>query len=131
MTERQLDDRPIEFPTTNERLAPRDRRRFFAAENAPVLLGPTSSALIAYEDGVEHSRYEHPSGSVGGEGLFVANPDDPSDDAGWVLTYRHYADTTELVVFTAADLSVGPIAEVEIPHRVPFGFHAKWHQISS
>jgi carotenoid cleavage dioxygenase len=33
---------------------------------------------------------------------------------------------SECWVFSARDIASGPIAKVELPVRVPLGFHAKW-----
>jgi carotenoid cleavage dioxygenase len=33
---------------------------------------------------------------------------------------------TELVILGAGDVAAGPVARVEIPARVPYGFHATW-----
>ncbi len=30
------------------------------------------------------------------------------------------------LVFDATDITPGPVARVELPQRVPFGFHASW-----
>ena len=51
----------------------------------------------------------------------------PADD-GWVLTYVYDAATegSELVVLDASAIDGGPLATVELPGRVPHGFHAAW-----
>ena len=41
------------------------------------------------------------------------------------LTIVALASAT-LTLTAAADLTVGPIACAELPHRVPFGFHGNW-----
>lgn len=64
-----------------------------------------------------------------GEPLFVVgDPADDADDAGWLLTFVHddAADETVLAVLDASDVSAGPVAEVVMPQRVPYGFHATW-----
>ena len=33
---------------------------------------------------------------------------------------------SELQIFSAKDIMLGPIARIKIPHRVPVGFHAWW-----
>jgi carotenoid cleavage dioxygenase len=56
------------------------------------------------------------------------DPDDPADDAGWVLSFVHDDATgqTVLAVLDATDVAAGPVAEVVMPRRVPYGFHATW-----
>ena len=50
------------------------------------------------------------------------------EDAGYLLTYVHdeATDKSELVVIDATEVADGPIAQVELPARVPYGFHAAW-----
>jgi carotenoid cleavage dioxygenase len=33
---------------------------------------------------------------------------------------------SEVVILDARDIAAGPIARVQIPQRVPVGFHANW-----
>ncbi|MGB8861247.1 MAG: carotenoid oxygenase family protein [Ilumatobacteraceae bacterium] len=53
---------------------------------------------------------------------------DLADDAGWLLSFVHddAAGETVLAVLDATDVAAGPIAEVVMPQRVPYGFHATW-----
>ena len=61
-----------------------------------------------------------------GEALFV--PAGPGEGEGYVLSYvyDHVRDSSVLAVFEADRVGDGPIAEVEMPRRVPFGFHGFW-----
>jgi carotenoid cleavage dioxygenase-like enzyme len=63
------------------------------------------------------------------EPLFVpGDPNDLADDAGWLLSFVHDDATGEsvLAVLDATAVSAGPVAEVVIPQRVPYGFHGTW-----
>jgi carotenoid cleavage dioxygenase len=62
----------------------------------------------------------------GNEFLFV--PDGPAEDDGHLLTYVHDdgRDAADLVVLDARDVAAGPVATVQLPTRVPYGFHAAW-----
>lgn len=60
--------------------------------------------------------------------MFVpAAPSSPEGD-GWILTYvwDRTTDRSALAVFDAQSVRQGPIARVELPVRVPFGFHGLW-----
>jgi carotenoid cleavage dioxygenase len=62
----------------------------------------------------------------GNEFLFV--PDGPGEDDGHLLAYVHddARDAADLVVLDARDVAAGPVATVQLPTRVPYGFHAAW-----
>jgi len=63
-------------------------------------------------------------GRNGGEWLFV--PGGPGEGEGWVLAfvYDRATDRSDLVVLDAQHVSRGPVAQVHLPVRVPYGFHA-------
>ena len=42
------------------------------------------------------------------------------------LLYRGAESRSDLAVFDAENLSDGPLALANLPHRVPFGFHGNW-----
>ena len=52
-----------------------------------------------------------PTGAAEGEGYAMAFVFDPS------------ANTSSLVVLDAQDVASGPVAEIPLPVRVPYGFH--------
>ena len=63
------------------------------------------------------------------EPLFIpGDPTDLADDAGWLCSFVHDDATGEsvLAVFDATAVAAGPVAEVVMPQRVPYGFHATW-----
>jgi len=69
-------------------------------------------------------RWSPGPGRNGGEWLFVAGG--PGEGEGWVLAfvYDHATDRSDLVVLDALHVARGPVAEVHLPVRVPYGFHA-------
>jgi carotenoid cleavage dioxygenase-like enzyme len=40
--------------------------------------------------------------------------------------YNSRTNTSTLGIFEALDHTRGPIAEIELGHRVPYGFHGTW-----
>ena len=64
------------------------------------------------------------------EALFVAETESSAEGEGWLLTYAwdRTIDRSELVILDATDLASGPVASIELPQRVPFGFHAAFHR---
>lgn len=124
--EQHLDDRPCEFPRIDDRLAGSPVR------HAHVTNGAASSAearsLIRYDlhAGTSESHVFAP-GRTPGEAVFVPADDEPGSD-GWLLTYVYDAiqERSDLVIIDTADLSGPPVAVIELPARVPYGFHGNW-----
>lgn len=67
-------------------------------------------------------------GTFPSEPQFVPRPGASREDDGWVLhlLYRAATHTSALVVRDARDLAAQPVAEVELPHHVPYVFHGAW-----
>jgi carotenoid cleavage dioxygenase-like enzyme len=60
--------------------------------------------------------------------VFVARAPDAAEGDGWLLAtiWRGAENRSDLAIFNATDIESGPIALVELSHRVPFGFHGNW-----
>ncbi|MGT2491231.1 carotenoid oxygenase family protein [Cupriavidus basilensis] len=71
-----------------------------------------------------------PQGDAISEPVFVprVRPDSAEGD-GWLLAtvYRGAQARSDLVVLDAGAVADGPVATVQLSHRVPFGFHGNWH----
>jgi carotenoid cleavage dioxygenase-like enzyme len=126
--EERLDDRGQEFPRVDERLVGRPHRYGYAVSVGAKVLSP-NPALIRHdlESGTKLTR-EFPSDAVVGEAVFVPRADDAGEDDGWLLTlvYSGATDTSALHILNADDLTGEPQAVVELPQRVPVGFHGNW-----
>ena len=124
VTERQLDDRAVEFPRIDDRLATLPARY-------AVSVG--DGRLVRYDlttgDAVEHAfgTVESPGGP--GEAVFVPSTAVPADESsGWYIGYVYdpARDGSDLVIIDASDFAAQPVARIKLPHRVPFGFHGNW-----
>ncbi len=118
-----------EFPRIDERLFGSAHRYGYT-----VGIGNDSDGAI----GVENTLYRHDattgtstsrtfgSGSTVGEFVFVPNAPDAAEDDGVLMGFSHDAasDTSRLEVVDAATLE--PVAAVQLPVRVPVGFHGNW-----
>jgi hypothetical protein len=51
-----------------------------------------------------------------------------SELSGWYLSYVYdpVRDGSDLVVIDASDFRGKPVARVQLPQRVPYGFHGNW-----
>ena len=126
VSERQLDDRSVEFPRIDDRLTGREARY-------AVSVG--TNKLVRYDlstgGAVEHKfgTAESPGGP--GEAVFVPSTSGPADEAnGWYLGYVYdpAGDGSDLVILDASDFAGKPVARIKLPHRVPYGFHGNWIQ---
>ena len=123
--ERQLDDRGVEFPRVDDRLAG-------TAARYSVAVG--SGALVRYDlqgdTAIEH-RFDsgrHGSPGAPGEAVFAPAAGQPDELSGWYLTYVYDAETdsSDLVIIDASDFAADPVARIRMPRRVPHGFHGNW-----
>jgi carotenoid cleavage dioxygenase-like enzyme len=120
VTEQQLDDRTVDFPRIDDRLAGLPARYAVSVGH---------NRLVRY-DLVAGSAVEHDFGIGGpGEAVFVPSTNGPQgEDNGWYLGYLYdpQRDGSDLVILDAADFSGKPVARIHLPQRVPYGFHGNW-----
>jgi carotenoid cleavage dioxygenase-like enzyme len=120
VTECQLDDRAVEFPRIDDRLATLPARY-------AVSVG--DGRLVRYDlttgDAVEHA---FGSAQSPGEAVFVPGSGTADESNGWYIGYVYdpARDGSDLVIIDASDFATQPVARIKLPHRVPFGFHGNW-----
>jgi carotenoid cleavage dioxygenase len=122
--ERQLDDRAVEFPRIDDRLATLPARY-------AVSVG--DGCLVRYDlttgDAVEHAFGTVKSPGGPGEAVFVPSTAGPADESsGWYIGYVYdpTRDGSDLVIIDASDFAAQPVARIKLPQRVPYGFHGNW-----
>jgi carotenoid cleavage dioxygenase len=122
-----VEDISGEFPRIDDRRAGlRNRHGWYAGAN-PANGGDDLNGIV-HRDGDAGRRNIHwlPDGDITSEPVFAARGEVEGD--GWVLAvvWRARSGTSELLVFEARDVERGPVATVELPQRVPFGFHGNF-----
>jgi carotenoid cleavage dioxygenase len=128
--ESQLDDHAQEFPRIDDRYKGSAHRYGFAAALRPddpaALAGP---GLLRHDlrDGRTDVHVYGP-GREAGEAVFVPRADDAAEADGWLLTpvYDAATDRTDVVVVDTQDFTGPPVATIQLPTRVPHGFHSTW-----
>lgn len=127
ITEDPLSDRPQEFPRVSDAVVGR-RHRYGYGIGGDV---GSMSALLKHD--VERGTTEawEPGAPWAlSEAVFVARSgaDPGTEDDGWLMLYAHdrTTATSSFVVLAAQDVAAGPVARVELPQRVPAGFHGNW-----
>lgn len=124
-----LCDRPAEFPRVDDAVAGHPYGFGFAAQ-----LG-RRDGLDVFPGYVKFdatrqttSTIELPEHRQGGEPIFVRAADGRTDEEGWLLCveYDRTRDASDLVVYDAHAFTGRPEARIELPVRVPFGFHGNF-----
>jgi carotenoid cleavage dioxygenase len=127
-TEEALDDGWAEFPRIDTRVTGRRSNTGYLCRAAAE---PTMrfEALVKYNtDTGSREAYEFPAGSYGSEAPFAPRRAAGAEDDGYLLSFvvNETTGRSEVFVLDAARLSAGPVARVQLPGRVPTGFHAWW-----
>jgi carotenoid cleavage dioxygenase len=128
--EEPLDDLNVEFCLPDTTLYGVRTRYSYHQYIPPDAYTLEFRALVKYDhtDG-SCVRYDYGPGYCGSEAPFARSLGaNGEEDDGYVVTIVTNAETyrSECWVFSARDITDGPIAKVKLPARVPVGFHAKW-----
>jgi len=119
-----LDDLPGEFPRLDERRAGLPYQAGFR-----ICSRPGAGDMVVRHDVERRTRrlFALDEGERASEAVFVpASPDAPEGE-GWLLALVWRPERgSSLLVLDAEALEQGPVAEVALPRRVPFGFHGSW-----
>jgi carotenoid cleavage oxygenase len=128
--EERLDDHAQEFPRVDERVVGRPHRYGYAVAGVTTDDMPGRESVLVCHDFERGTSVERSFGRGAGvgEAVFVPRSDDAAEDDGWLLTlaYSPDKDTSALYILNAGDPTGDPQAVVELPQRVPAGFHGNW-----
>jgi carotenoid cleavage dioxygenase len=130
--EEALDDLACEFPRLDERRAGLPYRHGYAGAIVPTGEELAGMNAIAHYDLATGRRREHrlPASDAAGEPVFVPRSEGAPEGCGFLLVpvYRGAERRSDLLVLDAEDVAAAPLATVQLPHRIPFGFHGNWGQ---
>ena len=127
LTERLLDEHGGEFPRFDDRLGGQSYRYAYTAH----WWGDKVSSGPLYKHDVRSGRTEAHDFGIGHaslEPVFVPRSGATDEDDGYVMAYVFDAkrNASDVVILSAQDFAGPPLAVVELPVRVPFGFHGDW-----
>ena len=128
--EERLDDRGQEFPRVDERRVGLPHRYGYAVAvgESDDIIG-TETRLIRHDfgKGTSLTRSFGPGAGVG-EAVFVPREAGADESDGWLmlLVYSSDTDTSALHILNADDVEGEAQAVIELPQRVPAGFHGNW-----
>jgi carotenoid cleavage dioxygenase len=126
VVEETIDDRYQEFPRLNESYqGMRNRYGYGGKLSGTFESGP---ALKHDLDGGTTLEHDYGKGRATLEPVFVPRDGATAEDDGWVMSYVYDAtkDRSDMVILDAQDFTGDPVATIELPVRVPFGFHGNW-----
>lgn len=126
----RLDDRAADFPRINDDYTGRRNRWSYLGHtrswdgDEAVFDGVT----VRDNDADTDVSFTYGSTSVSGEAVFAADPDGTEENDGWLLNFvTDLADnSSRFSILDARDVEAGPVADIHLPRRVPFGFHGNW-----
>jgi len=126
--EGELCDRNSEFPTMNLHYSGRPSKYSYnvSIENSLTL---KFNGLIKYDFQTGQSQtHIFGEGRNGTEAAFAPKINAKDEDDGYLVTYVYDEglDRSEVLIYDAKHFDLGPITRLELPQRVPMGFHATW-----
>lgn len=115
-----------EFPTIHPDKLGRKTKYCYVAELIDRKF--STCAKIDIENKSVEGRISFGEGRAGGECVFVPKVNGESEDDGYLLTfvYDEETDGSTCWVMDAKTMAEEPIAIIELPQRVPYGFHGIW-----
>jgi carotenoid cleavage dioxygenase len=131
----QVHDRAMEFPQVNRKHWTREYRYGYSLavdekNDSPERIQYAEGGIRKYD--LASGRTDTWSPGVAlepGEPLFIpASETGGGEDEGYIASYVYdkNSGTSAFCLFDATDIPAGPIARVQLPVRVPVGFHGVW-----
>lgn len=131
--EEALDDRNAEFPTVDL------RRQSLGCDHGYAMTIPLTTSRLRFDGAIKYAlktgnssgEYNFGPGRTGSEVSFAPREGSNADDDGYLVSLVHdeTEKRSEAVVLNAE--SMGLVCRLEVPTRVPLGFHACWAPASS
>lgn len=114
-----------EFPRINDNHAGTFAKyAYVALTSAEAKNGVAKCNLESGE--IQTHYYDH--GYSSGEMQFIPRPKAQAEDDGWIagFVFNKVENRSDLLIISAQDPLAPPLARVQIPARVPYGFHGTW-----
>lgn len=117
-----------EFPRCDERRTGKPYRHAYVI-GVDDLDKPSANVLYHHDLHTgETMRHTYGDNQFTGEVVFVPRHADAAENDGWLLSYVHDLNggNSRVVILDAANVASAALAEIELPVRVPLGFHGNW-----
>lgn len=133
VTQNQIDSIAAEFPRFDERFTGLPYRHgFVAASINPKSKDSEFDSIIHYDHkNKSQTNREFGVGNMPNEPIFVPKNKDSEEGEGFILSivYEAQRDTSDLYILDAMNIDKEPLAVIQLPHRIPNGFHGNWYEI--
>ncbi|MET3840412.1 carotenoid oxygenase family protein [Bradyrhizobium sp. OAE829] len=126
--EQQLDDRSIEFPRIDDRLAGLRHNIVYSVDSGTDLASERYTTVRKYEL-TSGSSTAHDFGTgLPSEFTYIPSEGARGEDHGWLIgfVYDRTRSTSDLMILDAQKIEGKPVARIQLPRRVPQGFHGNW-----
>lgn len=126
-TRSRLDDMAGEFPRLDERRAGLPNRHGAYVGGSRPGSGLDTLVWHDFASG-RRATFALPFGDSLSEAVFVPRAPGAAEGDGWLLAvaWRGGERRSDLLVLDTGGIDRGPVATVQLAHRVPFGFHGNW-----
>jgi carotenoid cleavage dioxygenase len=129
--EQQLDTIPAEFPRFDERNTGLQYRHGFVAARINQRSEAASLDSLIHYDLKKNTQTirTFKEGSTVSEPVFVSRHKTSEEGDGFILTvvYVPEKNSSDLYILDAMNIDQEPLAIVQLPHRIPNGFHGNWY----
>lgn len=124
-----IDERFQEFPRVAGSVLNQKHRFGYTAEVG------TDTAQWSFGNTLKHDFeagtsevHDHGPGRGAGEPVFVSREGAAAEDDGWIIAPVYDASTerSDIVILDANDISGPEVARIQLPTRIPHGFHGNW-----
>lgn len=129
ITKERLDEINVEFPRIDERFVGKQNRHAYMNGSLNKKLTNLFDSIIHYDVKSNQKQiHNFGEGSFPLEPIFVPRSTEAEEGNGFLLSYvyREALNRSDLVILDAQHIDAEPLATVQLPHRVPFGFHGCW-----
>ncbi len=128
-SQERLDNMNVEFPRVDERFNGRQYRHAYKNGTVNKALDTQFDSIVHYDLKTgEKQIHNFGVGAFPLEPVFVPRSMNAPEGDGFLLSYvyRESSKTSDLVILDAQHLRDKPLAIIQLPHRVPYGFHGCW-----
>lgn len=134
LTEERIDQGNCEFPYVDQRLIGRRHRYGYLAEVRRNDIFYNSITRLDCTTG-KRTTFDFGPGRYCSEPIYVADRSAAgaaSEETGWLLVAGHDGHKQKgfLGIFDSRAIAEGPVAMVNLEHRVPLSFHGCWNHLA-